>query len=397
MGVPGKSSDGSDRSDGSGRSDRSDGSDRSGRSDRSDRSDGSDGSVGSGSSDRSDRSVRSDGSEAGDRSEASVGSDRSVGFPPGRPPRLRPSGGYRTLRSYQVATVIYDGTVSFCDRFLDKRSRTNDQMVQAARSGRQNIAEGSRAAATTSQTELRLVNVARASLEELLLDYEDFLRQRKLRTWAKNDAEAQAVRSVGWQKDRTDQSDRTDHKDRSDPTDRSDPVAHWNVYARWLEHADPGVVANTLICLIHQANYLLDQQISALERDFVHDGGYSEQLATARLAQRRKQDQPDRTDQSDQIPKCPLCGKLLALRTARNGPRAGSQFWGCTGYPNGKGTRPLDGSAGATGSGNATGSDGPTGSDGSVRSDRSMGSDRSVRSTGSDGSDRSDGSTKGQP
>ncbi len=237
-------------------------------------------------------------------------------------------------------------------------------MVQAARSGRQNIAEGSRAAATTSQTELRLVNVARASLEELLLDYEDFLRQRKLRTWAKNDAEAQAVRSVGWQKDRTDPSDQTD---------RSDPVAHWQVYARWLEHADPGVVANTLICLIHQANYLLDQQISALERDFVHDGGYSEQLATARLAERRKQDQPDRTDQSDHIPKCPLCGKLLALRTARNGPRAGSQFWGCTGYPNCKGTRPLDGSAG------------PTGSDGSVRSDRS---------TGSDGSDSS---TKGQP
>ena len=355
MGVPGKSSDGSDRSD------------------RSGRSDGSDRSVGSGSSDRSDRSDRSVGSEAGDRSEASVGSDRSVGSSPGRAPRLRPSGGYRTLRSYQVATVIYDGTVSFCDRFLDKRSRTNDQMVQAARSGRQNIAEGSRAAATTSQTELRLVNVARASLEELLLDYEDFLRQRKLRTWAKNDAEAQAVRSVGWQKDRTDPSDRSDQKDRSDPTDRSDPVAHWQVYARWLEHADPGVVANTLICLIHQANYLLDQQISALERDFVHDGGYSEQLATARLAERRKQDQPDRTDQSDHIPKCPLCGKLLALRTARNGPRAGSQFWGCTGYPNCKGTRPLDGSAG------------PTGSDGSVRSDRS---------TGSDGSDSS---TKGQP
>jgi len=260
--------------------------------------------------------------------------------------------------------------VSFCDRFLDKRSRTNDQMVQAARSGRQNIAEGSRAAATTSQTELRLVNVARASLEELLLDYEDFLRQRKLRTWAKNDAEAQAVRSVGWQKG------------------RSDPVAHWQVYARWLEHADPGVVANTLICLIHQANYLLDQQISALERDFVHDGGYSEQLATARLAERRKQDQPDRTDQSDHIPKCPLCGKLLALRTARNGPRAGSQFWGCTGYPNCKGTRPLDGSASATGSDNATGSDG------SVRSDRSMGSDGSVRSDRSTGSD---GSTKGQP
>ena len=91
---------------------------------------------------------------------------------------LRPHGGYRRLRSFQVTEIIYDGTVFFCDRFVNKRSRTHDQMVQAARSGRQNIAEGSRASATSSQTELRLVNVARASLDELLLDYEDFLRQR---------------------------------------------------------------------------------------------------------------------------------------------------------------------------------------------------------------------------
>ena len=94
--------------------------------------------------------------------------------------RLRPSGGYRTLRSFQTSTLVYDATVAFCARFIDARSRTVDQMVQAARSGRQNIAEGSRGAATSSQTELRLVNVARASLDELLLDYEDFLRQRRL-------------------------------------------------------------------------------------------------------------------------------------------------------------------------------------------------------------------------
>jgi four helix bundle suffix protein len=202
------------------------------------------------------------------------GADRSEGT--GNRMRLRPSGGYRKLRSYQVATVIYDGTVSFCDRFIDRKSRTHDQMVQAARSGGKNIAEGSRAAATTSQTELRLVNVARASLEELLLDYEDYLRQRKLRAWVKDDAEALAVRAVGRELDRT------------DGTDRADPVAHYQVYARWLEHNDPGVVANALICLIHQTNYLLDQQISALERDFVKGGGYSEQLAAARIAERSK-------------------------------------------------------------------------------------------------------------
>src|SRR6266404_1220290 len=139
---------------------------------------------------------------------------------------LRPHGVYRRLRSFQVTEIIYDGTVSFCDRFVDKRSRTHDQMVQAARSGRQNIAEGSRAAATTSQTELRLVNVARASLDELLLDYEDFLRQRKLRAWMKTDPEALAVRAVAKQ-------------DQTDSTDQSDPLEHWKLYARWLEHADP--------------------------------------------------------------------------------------------------------------------------------------------------------------
>ena len=260
------------------------------------------------------------------------GSDRS-----GRK-RLRPSGGYRKLRSYQVATVIYDATVSFCERFMDKRSRTVDQMVQAARSCGKNIAEGSRAAATTSQTELRLVNVARASLDELLLDYEDYLRQRKLRAWAKDDPEALAVRAVGRQSDRTDR------------TDWSDPVAHYKAYARWLEHGDAAVVANALICLIHQTNYLLDQQISALERDFVQEGGYSEQLAAARMAERRKQeqtDQADLTDRTGKAPNCPQCGKPMALRTARKGARAGSQFWGCSGYPVCKGARPLGGSDGS--------------------------------------------------
>src|SRR3990172_6999284 len=129
--------------------------------------------------------------------------------------RIRPSGGYRKLRAFQTATVVYDATVSFCERFVDKRSRTTDQMVQAARSGRQNIAEGSRASATSSQTELRLVNVARASLDELLLDYEDYLRQNGHAQWEKDSPEALAVRNVGRSRmgltDPTDQTDQTDH------------------------------------------------------------------------------------------------------------------------------------------------------------------------------------------
>ncbi len=245
---------------------------------------------------------------------------------------LRPSGGYRDLRSFQVTTIIYDATVTFCERFVDKRSRTVDQMVQAARSGRQNIAEGSRASATSSQTELRLVNVARASLDELLLDYEDHLRQRRLRLWAKDDPEALAVRAVG----------KRSQSDRSGPPDRPDIA-----YAPWLGHRDSAVVANAIICLIHQANYLLDQQVAALERDFIQEGGYSEMLAAARIEHRRQQDLTDRTDSLDRsdpkppLPNCPLCGKPMALRTARQGSRAGSQFWGCTGYPGCKGTRSL--------------------------------------------------------
>lgn len=233
------------------------------------------------------------------------GSDRSVGSNRDHGQRkLRPSGGYRNLRSFRVATIIYDGTVAFCDRFLDKRTRTVDQMVQAARSGRQNIAEGSRASAASSQTELRLVTVARASLDELLLDYEDFLRQRHLRQWKKGDPEAQAVRDVGR---------RLDRSDRADPTDPSNHKA----YAAWLDHPDPAVVANALICLIHQANYLLDRQIAALERRFVEDGGYTEQLAAARIAERQRQ---------QQRPPTPVVSspRLPALRKT-NGAAHGSQ------------------------------------------------------------------------
>jgi restriction system protein len=163
-------------------------------------------------------------------------------------------------------------------------------MVQAARSGRQNIAEGSRASATSSQTELRLVNVARASLEELLLDYEDFLRHRRLPLWEMGSEEASSVRAVP-RNFKKDQSDRTDPSDLTDLTD----AERWALYSRWLDVPDAAVRANAMICLIHQANFLLDRQIAALEAAYVEGGGYSEQLATARMAERRKKDQFDRT------------------------------------------------------------------------------------------------------
>jgi four helix bundle suffix protein len=272
----------------------------------------------------SDGSVRSDRSDRSDQPHSTAQSPPYVPAQKG----IRPSGGYRRLRSFQATTIIYDATVSFCARFVDKHSRTTDQMVQAARSGRQNIAEGSRASATSSQTELRLVNVARASLDELLLDYEDYLRQRNLPQWTKNDPEARAVREVG--------------KTSGQPPNSA-------AYAAWLAHNSPAVAANAVICLIHQANYLLDRQIAGLEREFIHEGGYSERLAAARLEERGKQRSaggripPD--DRSRETPPaCPLCAGPMALRTARKGEHPGSRFWGCAAYPACKGTRPLEAS-----------------------------------------------------
>lgn len=233
---------------------------------------------------------------------------------------LRPSGGYRRLGSFQMTTIIYDATVWFCQAFLDARSRTVDQMVQAARSGRQNIAEGSRAAATSTASEIKLTNVARASLEELLLDYEDFLRQNRMTLWDRNSDESMQVRNRG--------GNREELRQLSD-------TQRWELYAPWLEHPNSTVRANAIICLIHQANYMLDRQLLRLQRNFVEQGGYSEQLAAARFEFRSNQS-------NDPAPKCPQCKSLMSIKTARSGKNAGTQFWGCAKFPGCTGTRPLE-------------------------------------------------------
>ena len=183
-----------------------------------------------------------------------------------QPGLIPPHGGYRNLKSYQTAEIVYDATVVFCDRFIDKRSRTHDQMVQAARSGVQNIAEGSMASATSKKTELKLTGVARASLEELLLDFHAFLRQKGLRIWAKDSPEALAVRKMY-------------SSDESDESDRSDPYS--------LKTATAEVAANTLICLINQASYLLGRQLQRLEQQFLTEGGFTERLYKARSQARK--------------------------------------------------------------------------------------------------------------
>jgi four helix bundle suffix protein len=177
---------------------------------------------------------------------------------------ILPHGGYKKLRSFQTAQIVYDGTVIFCDRFIERTSRTRDQMIQAARSGVQNIAEGSMASATSKKTELTLTSVARASLEELLLDYQDFLRQRGLRLWQKDSPEAMAVRV----------------KYKSDKPPSSDPY--------FIRTASAETAANTLICLINQASFLLGRQIRKLEDSFVNEGGFSERLYQARMKNRNR-------------------------------------------------------------------------------------------------------------
>ena len=200
------------------------------------------------------------------RTNATRGTNPSPETQPSHSPAgfIPPHGGYRKLHSYPKTQIIYDGTVCFCDRFIDKRSRTHDQMVQAARSGNKNIAEASQASGTSKETEIKLTNVARASLEELLGDFEDYLRQHRLRLWDKNSKEALYVRKLGANN------------------------ASYEAYRPYLETRPPEVVANILICVIHQANYLLDRLLKRLEQDFLNEGGLRERMTRLRLARRNR-------------------------------------------------------------------------------------------------------------
>ncbi len=174
-------------------------------------------------------------------------------------------GGYRTLLSFQKSEIVYDGTVYFCNRFFGKYDRTIDQMVQAARSGKQNIAEASMASGTSKETELKLTNVAKASLEELLLDYEDFLRTKKLKLWEKDHRLVTRLREIN----------RT-------------PDANYDTFKKAIEHEDSEICANTMITLIRITSYLLAKQIQTLETAFLKEGGLRERMTKARIEERNK-------------------------------------------------------------------------------------------------------------
>jgi restriction system protein len=194
-----------------------------------------------------------------------------------QPGFIPPHGGYDKLKCYQMSVLVYDATVKFCDRFIDAKSRTHDQMVQAARSGNKNISEGSQVSGTSKKMELKLIGVARASLEELLGDYKDFLRQRGLAEWGKNHPMSGVVRRLAYAPNRS-----------------------YKTYSTFVENAPPEVAANTLLCMIHQTNYLLDQLLRQLEEAFLRDGGLTERLYRARQQARAVPPRPsfrrNRTD-----------------------------------------------------------------------------------------------------
>ena len=209
------------------------------------------------------------------------------------PEKLIPlHGGYRKLKSFQVAQLAYDVTVRFCDRYIEKRSRTHDQMVQAARSGVQNIAEGSQASGTSKKMELKLTNVARASLEELRLDYEDYLRHRGLAQWPREDArraELIAARPAttddvaAWVKDVHGRTGQQGQGGRG-KTETKSTASTKSTVSTFSE-----IAANGALTLLAVACSLLDRQIATMEKNFVEEGGFTERLYTTRKANRNQQ------------------------------------------------------------------------------------------------------------
>jgi four helix bundle suffix protein len=178
-------------------------------------------------------------------------------------------GGYRNLKTFQIAQLIFDITVRFCNRFIDKKSRTQDQMVQAARSGVQNIAEGSQASGTSKKTEIKLTNVARASLEELKLDYQDFLRQRKLNRWEYDDLRGDELINQR--------------------LNTADEFALWVKTMSQLRGENLAeIAANGVLVLLSVTCTLLDRQISAQAEAFQREGGFTERLYNFRMNARKQ-------------------------------------------------------------------------------------------------------------
>jgi len=231
------------------------------------------------------------------------------------------SGGYRKLHSFNFATIIHLGTMRFCKRFIDWKQdplgKTLGQMVGASRSGKQNIVEGSERAKTSAETEIKLTDVAKGSLAELLGDLEDFLAERGEIPWSIHSEEHKALSAITLA-----------------PFEYTDDLLHdyWRYlhaekkkFDRWLEHENPVVVANALIVLTQRALSLLGKQLQSLEAAFLEKGGIRERMTQARIEAR-----------DGDVPACPDCGKPMRKRKSQTG-----EFWGCSGYPDCRGRRSI--------------------------------------------------------
>ena len=246
---------------------------------------------------------------------------------------FKKSGGYRKLDSFTIASIVQLATWRFCTTFLNHRNdptgRQFDQMTQAARSGRVNIAEGSERASTSTETEMKLTDVARASLAELKNDYEFWLLSRRKLPWKVPSPEACEVLDL-----------------RLDPNPLGEGdglhetsaylLAQYDKFARWLESDDPDLMANALLLLIGRTLNMLGRQKKAQGEVFRQEGGFRERLSTARLETR------DELQAEDGAPECPDCGRPMRKRLAKAGKNAGKPFWGCPGFPECKGTREVD-------------------------------------------------------
>lgn len=242
------------------------------------------------------------------------------------------SAGYRWLDVWVLASVIQLGTRRFCETHLtrdtDPCGRLFDQMTMAARSGVANIAEGYARRTTSAETEIRLYDVARASLEELAGDYRAFLLDRRELPWSDSDPEENAVFRTPLDK----------------PTFTTDIeraaaahiLAQYDKFARWLDAPSPLLAARALLVLCSRATLMLRKKIDQSYADFLARGGFTENASHDRLAARAA------SPSAENAPPCPLCGKPMQQRLAKRGPRAGHPFWSCPDYPTCSGTRPAD-------------------------------------------------------
>lgn len=246
--------------------------------------------------------------------------------------KIKFSQSYLWLDSWVLANIIQLATQDFCERFIDYKMdpgrRLSDQMVMAARCGVANIAEGSARNTTSIETEMRLLDVARASFDELQGDFFNFLLRRRADVWAIGNVEREAIWHMNL--DRPQYSNSYLH----------DAAKHILVqkskFNRWLENEDPDIVANAVLLLLLKENKMLHSQLEAKLASFKLTGGFSENMTQERLETRKA------LSQAEGAPTCGICGKPMLKRMQKRGQEQGREFWGCSDYPRCRGTRPIN-------------------------------------------------------